>query len=79
MLNGNGCQAKRYDAFHTAMQENHIPVRNEYLICGEVQIFGRIRSLSAACSASSPKSAMSSNYKLLLGMREIENAVFSLS
>ncbi len=59
----------RLEGFRKAMQESHLPIRDEYLICGGVQVENGIDSGRELLSLKvRPTAIMSSNHKLLLGL-----------
>ena len=59
----------RLEGFRKAMQEFHLPVRDEYLITGDVQIEGGLAASRLLLGLSVPPTAiMASNNKLLLGL-----------
>jgi LacI family transcriptional regulator len=61
----------RLEGFRKAMQEKHIPVRDEYLICGDVQILDGFEATGRLLALPLPPTAiMASNNKLLLGVLE---------
>lgn len=61
----------RLEGFRKAMQEWHLPIRDEYLICGEVQIENGAEACRHLLSLAQPPTAiMVSNNKLLLGVLE---------
>ncbi|WP_263355609.1 LacI family DNA-binding transcriptional regulator [Acidicapsa ligni] len=61
----------RLDGFRKAMQEYHLPIRDEYLIGGGVQIEdGRKAGLQLLACSPCPTAIVVSNNKLLLGLFE---------
>ena len=61
----------RLEGFRKAMQEHHIPIRDEYLICGDVQIEDGLGATRRVLALRLPPTAiMASNNKLLLGVLE---------
>lgn len=61
----------RLEGFRKAMQESHLPIRDEYLVCGEVQIEDGAHACRHLLNLSQPPTAiMVSNNKLLLGVME---------
>ena len=61
----------RLEGFRKAMQECHIPIRDEYLICGDVQIEnGRVAGHRLLGLKTPPTAIMVSNNKLSLGVLE---------
>lgn len=59
----------RLEGFRKAMQEFHIPIRDEYLIAGDVQIENGLDATRKLLALSVPPTAvMVSNNKLLLGV-----------
>jgi LacI family transcriptional regulator len=59
----------RLEGFRKAMQESHLPVRDEYLACGGVQIENGLMTGRELLSLAVPPTAiMASNNKLLLGL-----------
>lgn len=59
----------RLEGFRKAMQESHLPVRDEYLVCGGVQIENGADATRRLLSLPTPPTAiMGSNNKLLLGI-----------
>ena len=72
MLAGNTALSPHHDrleGFRKAMQEAHLPIRDEYLACGELQIQNGIEATQRLLKLMSPPTAiMVSNNKLLLGV-----------
>ncbi len=72
MLAGNTALSPHHDrleGFRKAMQEAHLPIRDEYLACGELQIQNGIEATQRLLKLTSPPTAiMVSNNKLLLGV-----------
>ena len=72
MLAGNlglSAHRDRLEGYRKAMQERHLPIRDEYLICGDVQVEDGLAAghrLFALDEA--PTAVMVSNNKLLLGV-----------
>jgi LacI family transcriptional regulator len=61
----------RLEGFRKVMQESHIPIRDEYLICGDVQIEnGRLAGHQLLDLQTPPTAIMASNNKLSLGVIE---------
>jgi LacI family transcriptional regulator len=61
----------RLEGFRKAMQESHIPIRDEYLICGDVQIEnGRLAGHQLLGLQTPPTAILASNNKLSLGVIE---------
>jgi LacI family transcriptional regulator len=59
----------RLEGFRKAMQEFHLPIRDEYLITGDIQTEGGFEATLQLLSLESPPTAiMVSNNKLLLGV-----------
>lgn len=59
----------RLEGFRKAMQESHLPIRDEYLIVGDVQIEDGLNACRRLLQLTPPPSAiMVSNNKLLLGV-----------
>ena len=75
MLAGNTALSPHHDrleGFRKAMQESHLPIRDEYLACGELQIQNGIEATQRLLKLTSPPTAiMVSNNKLLLGVLTI--------
>jgi LacI family transcriptional regulator len=71
MLAGNTWLSPHHDrleGFRKAMQEARLPIRDEYLISGNVQIEDGLNAMRRLLSLGSPPSAvLASNNKLLLG------------
>jgi LacI family transcriptional regulator len=60
---------ERLEGFRKAMQEAHIPIRDEYLICGEVQTENGLVAGRQLLSLGTPPTAiMANNNKLFLGV-----------
>jgi LacI family transcriptional regulator len=72
MLAGNTALSPHHDrleGFRKAMQESHLPIRDEYLACGELQIQNGIEATQRLLKLTAPPTAiMVSNNKLLLGV-----------
>jgi LacI family transcriptional regulator len=72
MLAGNTVLSPHHDrleGFRKAMQESHLPIRDEYLACGDVQIENGIEATQRLLQLAAPPTAiMVSNNKLLLGV-----------
>jgi LacI family transcriptional regulator len=72
MLAGNTALSPhrdRLEGFRKAMQESHLPIRDEYLACGDVQIENGIEATQHLLKLTAPPTAiMVSNNKLLLGV-----------
>jgi LacI family transcriptional regulator len=72
MLAGNTALSPHHDrleGFRKAMQESHLPIRDEYLACGDVQIENGIEATQRLLKLTAPPTAiMVSNNKLLLGV-----------
>ena len=72
MLAGNTALSPHHDrleGFRKAMQESHLPIRDEYLACGDVQIENGIEATQRLLKLVAPPTAiMVSNNKLLLGV-----------
>ena len=72
MLAGNTALLPHHDrleGFRKAMQESHLPIRDEYLACGELQIQNGIEATQRLLKLTAPPTAiMVSNNKLLLGV-----------
>lgn len=61
----------RLEGFRKAMQERHLPILDEYLISGDVQIEDGFRACCGLLALPQPPTAiMASNNKLLLGVLE---------
>lgn len=59
----------RLEGFRKAMQEAHLPIRDEYLIAGDIQIEGGLAACRQLLQLDAPPTAiMVSNNKLLLGV-----------
>jgi LacI family transcriptional regulator len=59
----------RLEGFRKAMQESHLPILNEYLLCDDVQIENGVEAGRRLLSLASPPTAlMVSNNKLMLGI-----------
>ena len=72
MLAGNTALSPHHDrleGFRKAMQESHLPIRDEYLACGELQIQNGIEATQRLLKLTAPPTAiMVSDNKLLLGV-----------
>jgi len=64
----------RLEGFRKAMQEAHLPILDEYLICGDIQIESGLQDGKRLLALSTPPTAiMASNNKLLLGVLQAVN------
>jgi LacI family transcriptional regulator len=64
----------RLEGFRKAMQEFHLPIRDEYMVCGDVQIEDGVNACNRLFNLSEPPTAiLAGNNKLLLGvLQELE-------